>query len=151
MYPTPFRIHFANSSAVAVPRSARQLGESTDLSSCADALVAALQVSAGRFPALGYPHGYGNLKYEFPKPSISRLGFFPWTQPSSYWGPHGFHELNHPALGVPPVIIHVHEIFHEINYPAIGVAPFMETSIDRCVPWYSHYFPNNHPKSPSLL
>ena len=32
-------------------------------------------------------------------------------------------------MGVPPVIIHFSWLFHEINHPAIGVPPFMESHI----------------------
>ena len=32
-----------------------------------------------------------------------------------------------PKIGVPPVIIHFNGSFHEINHPAIGVPPFLET------------------------
>ena len=34
------------------------------------------------------------------------------------------------SMGVLPVIIHLNGIFHEINHPAIRVPPFMETPID---------------------
>ena len=62
-----------------------------------------------------------------------------------------FHEINHPAIGIPPfqevpilyihIHIHIHiyicihiyipltGIFHETNHPAIGIPPFMETPI----------------------
>ena len=39
------------------------------------------------------------------------------------------HTWRLPEMEVPPVVIHFSRIFHEIKHPAIGVPPFQEDPI----------------------